>query len=98
MVTARKPCSASSYALRKMNAHRLATSYHFAYGVKNEFIQPVNITSRRFYPIPNFTGIHHAVRVNVMKPAWMRAPGEAPCQFALESAVDEIASNWRLTR
>ncbi len=65
------------------------TTSHTA--LKDEFIEPVNITSRHLYPIPNFTGIHHAVRVNVMKPAWMRAPGEAPCQFALESAVDEMA-------
>ena len=65
------------------------TTSHTA--LKDEFVEPVNITSRHLYPIPNFTGIHHAVRVNVMKPAWMRAPGEAPCQFALESAVDEMA-------
>jgi xanthine dehydrogenase YagR molybdenum-binding subunit len=65
------------------------TTSHTA--LKDEFVEPVNITSRHLYPIPNFTGIHHAVLVNVMKPAWMRAPGEAPCQFALESAVDEMA-------
>jgi len=65
------------------------TTSHTA--VKDEFIEPVNITSRHLYPIPNFTGIHEAVRVNVMKPAWMRAPGEAPCQYAIESALDEIS-------
>ncbi|HMJ62466.1 MAG TPA: xanthine dehydrogenase family protein molybdopterin-binding subunit, partial [Bryobacteraceae bacterium] len=65
------------------------TTSHTA--VKDEFIEPVNITSRHLYPIPNFTGTHEAVRVNVMKPAWMRAPGEAPCQYAIESALDEIS-------
>jgi xanthine dehydrogenase YagR molybdenum-binding subunit len=65
------------------------TTSHTA--VKDEFIEPVNITSRHLYPIPNFTGIHEALRVNVMKPAWMRAPGEAPCQYAIESALDEIS-------
>ncbi|MGH9695981.1 MAG: xanthine dehydrogenase family protein molybdopterin-binding subunit, partial [Bryobacteraceae bacterium] len=65
------------------------TTSHTA--LKDEFIEPVNITSRHLYPIPHFTGIHEAVRVNVMKPSWMRAPGEAPCQFAIESGVDEMS-------
>jgi xanthine dehydrogenase YagR molybdenum-binding subunit len=65
------------------------TTSHTA--IKDEFIEPTNITSRHIYPIPHFAGIHEAVRVNVMKPSWMRAPGEAPCQFAIESAVDEIS-------
>jgi xanthine dehydrogenase YagR molybdenum-binding subunit len=65
------------------------TTSHTA--LKDEFIEPVNLTSRHLYPIPHFTGIHEAVRVNVMKPSWMRAPGEAPCQFAIESALDEIS-------
>jgi xanthine dehydrogenase YagR molybdenum-binding subunit len=65
------------------------TTSHTA--LKDEFIEPVNIASRHLYPIPHFTGIHEAVRVNVMKPSWMRAPGEAPCQFAIESALDEIS-------
>jgi xanthine dehydrogenase YagR molybdenum-binding subunit len=73
----------------KFTALRHHTTSHTA--LKDEFIEPVNITSRHLYPIPNFAGIHEAVRVNVMKPAWMRAPGEAPCQFAIESAVDEIS-------
>jgi xanthine dehydrogenase YagR molybdenum-binding subunit len=65
------------------------TTSHTA--LKDEFIEPVNFTSRHLYPIPNFSGIYEAVRVNVMKPSWMRAPGEAPCQYAIESAVDEMA-------
>jgi xanthine dehydrogenase YagR molybdenum-binding subunit len=73
----------------KLIGLRHHTTSHTA--LKDEFIEPTNITSRHIYPIPNFTGTHEAVRVNVMKPSWMRAPGEAPCQFAIESAVDEIS-------
>jgi len=73
----------------KLTGLRHHTTSHTA--LKDEFIEPTNITSRHIYAVPNFTGIHEAVRVNVMKPSWMRAPGEAPCQFAIESAVDEIS-------
>jgi xanthine dehydrogenase YagR molybdenum-binding subunit len=59
--------------------------------LKDEFIEPTNLTSRHLYEVPNYQGLHELVRINVMKPAWVRAPGEAPCQFALESALDELA-------
>ncbi len=34
---------------------------------------------------------HHAVRVNIATPTPMRAPGENPGLFAMESAMDELA-------
>jgi xanthine dehydrogenase YagR molybdenum-binding subunit len=43
------------------------------------------------YGVENYATEHEMVRLNVMKPSWMRAPGEAPGQFALESALDELA-------
>ncbi|HEY2340936.1 MAG TPA: molybdopterin cofactor-binding domain-containing protein, partial [Steroidobacteraceae bacterium] len=53
----------------KLTGLRHHTTSHTA--LKDEFIEPTNITSRHIYPIPNFTGTHEAVRVNVMKPSWM---------------------------
>ena len=72
------------------------TTSHTA--LKDEFVEPVNITSRHLYPIPNFTGIHHAVRVNVMKPAWMRAPGEAPVSSRSRALWTRWLTNWPSTR
>jgi xanthine dehydrogenase YagR molybdenum-binding subunit len=34
---------------------------------------------------------HRLARLDVPSPTWMRAPGEAPGMFALESAIDELA-------
>jgi xanthine dehydrogenase YagR molybdenum-binding subunit len=39
---------------------------------------------------------HHAVRVNIATPTPMRAPGESPGLFALESAMDELASKLHM--
>jgi xanthine dehydrogenase YagR molybdenum-binding subunit len=35
--------------------------------------------------------VNRVVRLDVPTPSWMRAPGEAPGSFALESALDELA-------
>ncbi len=59
--------------------------------VRDEFVEPCNLTSRLLYSTPNYETTHALVRVNMMKPSWMRAPGEASCQFAQESAMDELA-------
>jgi len=59
--------------------------------LNDEFVEPASITSRMLYQVGNYETSHELVRLNVMKPAWMRAPGEAPGQFALESALDELA-------
>lgn len=59
--------------------------------IQDEFAEPCNITSRMLYDVPNYEGTHELRRVNTMKPAWMRAPGEATCQFAQEVALDELA-------
>ncbi len=40
---------------------------------------------------PALRTTHRLARLNVPTPSWMRAPGEAPGMFALESAMDELA-------
>jgi len=57
----------------------------------DEFSEPCNMASRMLYDIPHYKTSHDLVRVNTFTPAWMRAPGEAPCQFAQECALDELA-------
>lgn len=58
---------------------------------EDEFVEPTSAASRLLYACPNFEATHECVRLHVMKPGWMRAPGEAPCTWALESALDELA-------
>ncbi len=59
--------------------------------LQDEFVEPASLSSRMLYRVDNYRTEHELTRLNVMKPSWMRAPGEAPGQFALESAMDELA-------
>ena len=48
------------------------------------------------YACPNFAGHDRHVRLNISAPAHMRAPGTAEANFALESALDELATQLRM--
>jgi xanthine dehydrogenase YagR molybdenum-binding subunit len=48
-------------------------------------------TSRLMYACPNVLAPHLLLHVNIATPTPMRAPGENPGTFALESALDELA-------
>ena len=62
----------------------------------DEFPEPASNSSRMLYEVPNYKTAHDLVRLNVMKPSWMRAPGEAPGQYALECAMDELAYKLKM--
>ena len=62
----------------------------------DEFAEPASNSTRMLYEVPNYQTTHDLVRLNVMKPSWMRAPGEAPGQFALECAMDELAYKLKM--
>jgi len=47
--------------------------------------------TRGMYAIPNLSTRHRIVKLDIPAPGWMRAPGETPGMFALESAIDELA-------
>ncbi len=72
-----------------ITAIRHQTTSHTS--ILEEFAETTSLSSRVMYNVPHYTSTHKLVRLNVMKPSWMRAPGEAPGQFALESAMDELA-------
>jgi xanthine dehydrogenase YagR molybdenum-binding subunit len=59
--------------------------------IGDDFVEPASITSRMLYQLGSYQTSHEMVRLNVIHPSWMRAPGEAPGQYALESALDEVA-------
>jgi xanthine dehydrogenase YagR molybdenum-binding subunit len=57
----------------------------------NEFAEQVTVPTRVMYAAPNRRTTHRVARLDVPTPSWMRAPGETPGMFALESAMDELA-------
>ncbi|MFD9389240.1 xanthine dehydrogenase family protein molybdopterin-binding subunit [Streptomyces sp. NPDC060000] len=56
-----------------------------------EFVEYAGIPARVMYAAPHRRSLHRVVRLDVPTPSWMRAPGEAPGMYALESAMDELA-------
>jgi xanthine dehydrogenase YagR molybdenum-binding subunit len=56
-----------------------------------EFGEQAALPSRMMYAAPNRRTTHRLVALNVPTPSWMRAPGETPGMFAVESAMDELA-------
>jgi xanthine dehydrogenase YagR molybdenum-binding subunit len=55
------------------------------------FVEPAALPSRVMYTAPNSRTAHRVTRLDIPAPSWMRAPGECPGMFALESAIDELA-------
>ncbi|MEU8803070.1 xanthine dehydrogenase family protein molybdopterin-binding subunit [Spirillospora sp. NPDC048819] len=56
-----------------------------------EFAEQTATPTRVMYQAPNRRTSHRLVRLDVPTPSWMRAPGETPGMYALESAMDELA-------
>lgn len=56
-----------------------------------EFAEQTALATRKMYATPNLRTTHKLARLDLPTPSWMRAPGECPGMYALESAVDELA-------
>jgi len=61
-----------------------------------EFVEQTAVPTRVMYAAPNRRTTHRLARLDVPVPTIMRAPGECPGMFALESAMDELALACRL--
>ena len=59
--------------------------------IRTEFAEQTAVPTRVMYAAPAMSTSHELVRLNVPAPSWMRAPGECPGMYALESAMDELA-------
>ncbi|MBC9729335.1 xanthine dehydrogenase family protein molybdopterin-binding subunit [Streptomyces sp. TRM68367] len=57
-----------------------------------EFVEQAAVPSRVMYAAPHSRTEHRVVPLDVPTPSWMRAPGGTPGMYALESAVDELAT------
>jgi len=56
-----------------------------------EFVEQVVVATRLMYAAENRRTQHRVADLDVPIPSWMRAPGECPGMFGLESAMDELA-------
>ncbi|MEV0660967.1 xanthine dehydrogenase family protein molybdopterin-binding subunit [Actinomadura luteofluorescens] len=56
-----------------------------------EFAEQTATPTRMMYQAPHRLTSHRVVPLDVPTPSWMRAPGETPGMFALETAMDELA-------
>lgn len=61
-----------------------------------EFAEPVGLATEMLYDCPNVAVTHRLVATNASLPTYMRAPGLASGNFALESAIDELAVVLRM--
>lgn len=64
--------------------------------VLGEFAEPVGLATEMLYDCPNVAVTHRLVATNSSLPTYMRAPGLASGNFALESAIDELAVALRI--
>ncbi|MFJ2833222.1 xanthine dehydrogenase family protein molybdopterin-binding subunit [Streptomyces sp. NPDC087263] len=65
-------------------AHSLTSTVH-------EFVENSANFGHAMYDADAHHTVNRVVRLDVPTPSWMRAPGEAPGSFAVESALDELA-------
>jgi len=56
-----------------------------------EFVEQVVTATRMMYAADHRRTRHRVLDLDVPIPSWLRAPGECPGMFALESAMDELA-------
>jgi xanthine dehydrogenase YagR molybdenum-binding subunit len=56
-----------------------------------EYAEQTATPTRMMYAAPNRKTSHRIAKLDVAVPFWMRAPGECPGMFALETAMDELA-------
>ncbi|MEU7042167.1 xanthine dehydrogenase family protein molybdopterin-binding subunit [Streptomyces varsoviensis] len=73
---------------------RLLALDHQAFSLTStfrEFVEFSGGVSRVMYDAEAHRTAHRLVRLDMPTPSWMRAPGEAPGSFAMESAIDELA-------
>ncbi|TYB45271.1 xanthine dehydrogenase family protein molybdopterin-binding subunit [Actinomadura chibensis] len=56
-----------------------------------EFAEQTATPTRTMYQAPHRRTSHRLVALDVPTPSWMRAPGETPGMYALESVMDELA-------
>jgi xanthine dehydrogenase YagR molybdenum-binding subunit len=79
--------AASDGTLTAIRHHKISVTSPF-----DDWAEPAFGVASQLYACPGFEGVHRLVRGNTMTPTFTRGPGEAAGVFALECAMDELAS------
>lgn len=90
-----RPRTIQSIAIGAQRDGRLSSMTHDVLSqtsIFDEFIESSALVTRVLYAVPNLRTTHTLARLNIATPTYTRAPGEASGTFALESALDELAS------
>jgi xanthine dehydrogenase YagR molybdenum-binding subunit len=58
----------------------------------DDWAEPATGVSSQLYAVDNYLGMHRLIKGNTMTPTFTRGPGETLGVFALETAMDELAS------
>ncbi len=77
----------------KLTAMRHHTN---TYGNLSDFFEPSGKQTAVLYSAPMREVTYKVTKLNVGTPTFMRAPGETPGTFALESAMDELAHELKM--
>jgi xanthine dehydrogenase YagR molybdenum-binding subunit len=78
---------------------KLTAILHHGFSVKPQHSacdEAFTMASRSLYSSESFDVVQHTLDLDVLANSFMRAPGEAPGTFAVESAIDELAHELRL--
>ncbi|WP_414644563.1 xanthine dehydrogenase family protein molybdopterin-binding subunit [Bradyrhizobium sp.] len=73
---------------------KLKAVVHHGYSVKPQHSacdEAFTMASRSLYASESFDVVQHTLDLDILANTFMRAPGEAPGTFAVESAIDELA-------
>lgn len=94
-----RPHTVQQLALGASRDGRLTAIVHDGFqetSAYEEFSEALLETSRFLYSCPNVYTRHRVAPMNMNTPTYMRAPGEVSGNFALESAMDELAFALKL--
>ena len=89
-----RPLTSQRIALGATSEGKLVSFIHEGASQGNsisDYAERFTRPTRVIYASPNIRAAHPVVPLNIASPTFMRAPGEAPGMFAIESAMDELA-------
>jgi xanthine dehydrogenase YagR molybdenum-binding subunit len=94
----RRPETIQKIALAANRSGRLTAIRHEnnSYKAASDFIEQCGRPTKVLYAAPVREITYKVANLNVNSPTFMRAPGETPGSFALESAMDELAYELKI--
>ncbi|MDN3657410.1 xanthine dehydrogenase family protein molybdopterin-binding subunit [Ferruginibacter paludis] len=94
----RRPATQQKMAMATDDQGMLTAIRHHtdSYGNKSDFFEPSGKQTAVLYKAPLREITYKIAKLNIGTPTYMRAPGETPGTFALESAIDEMAYKMKM--